>query len=173
MNKIYHFYIVVLSLLILTSCTSKKTSIPKPSDGELEFWITEDVTSHDWSGHDSIYGWFGAFEYLDKRYHSVMDESGVKGARPEYYVSYIVTNYPDYSSKKQAVTSIEITDPNVTIYGLNFNSNPSKIDEKMIALGLKKIEEGLTYVKGNVTFKFLSNQILITALVTNKENIQF
>ena len=43
----------------------------------------------------------------------------------------------------------------------------------MIALGLKKIEEGLTYVKGNVTFKFLSNKILITALVTNKENIQF
>ena len=71
----------------------------------LEFEIAQKVEESDFEGHDEIYGWFGAREFLGKEYKAVSaSEEGGMATRPEVYVSYIVTAYPDYSSEEQAVT---------------------------------------------------------------------
>ena len=167
-------FILLLSLLtlLITSCYGK-TRIPKPEDGDLEFWITENVDNYDWTGHDEIYGWMGAREFLDKRYHSVLDEYGNMQVHPEYYVSYIITSYPDYLSKSKAVTRIVITDPSITIFGLSINSTAEEIEKKMSELGLKQLEETFRYKKGNVTISFLKDKIWIMAEVSNKAGIVF
>ncbi len=47
-----------------------------PKDTTLEFWITEDVKDRDWTGHDEIYGWMGAREFLGSGYKKTQDEDG-------------------------------------------------------------------------------------------------
>ena len=88
-------YLIILSFLCV-SCST--TIIEKPTDGGLEYWLGEKVDNVDWNGHDQITGIYGGKEYLDKRYKGVLDEDG-NVVHPEYYVSYTVTSYPDYSSK--------------------------------------------------------------------------
>lgn len=172
MKKVIFLLLVVLIIPLITSCDKDKT-IPKPEDGDFEFWITDDVTDYDWTGHDSIDGWFGASEYLDKRYNSIRDEESNMNLKPEFYVSYVITSYPDYASTTKAVTSIDITDPSITIYGLSVNSSREEINKKMNELGLKSLEETFRYQKGNIIISFLVGRILIRAEVTNEKGIVF
>ncbi len=163
-------YLIILSFLCV-SCST--TIIEKPTDGDLEYWLGEKVDNVDWNGHDQITGVFGGKEYLDKRYKGVLDEDG-NVVHPEYYVSYTVTSYPDYSSKTKAVTSIDITDPNITIYGLSLNSSFEEIENKMKELGFtQKTSESFRFTRGKVIFSFLNKAIFIRVEVTNKRGISF
>lgn len=107
--------LILTSMVFLSACSSKGPE--KPSDCALDFWIAENVENIDFSEYEEIYGWFGAREFLGKGYHTIINEDG-ESVKPDHYVSYVITAYPDYSSGGQYVTEIVITDPNVQMYGL-------------------------------------------------------
>ena len=145
--------IVFLLMTCLTSCNIMdgllgvyySLNIPnKDRDKEttLDFWICENVDDYDWSGHDEIFGWFGASEFLGKRYRLTYNEEEQRYEKPKFYVSYVVTNYPDYSSPSSCVTRIDITDPTVKVYGLTTKSTLLEFIEVFSDLGYDISKEG-------------------------------
>ena len=170
--------VLFMFLLFITGCNSKNDDrleeyiLERPEDYKNELWICDDVIDFEFKGYDPIYGWFGAFEYLDKNYKAAKDETG-NNIRPVYYVTYVITNYPDYSSKAEAVTRLIITDPNVSIYGLNINSSVDDFTSKFDGLGFKIDESGF-YRRGKIRIRFEKDSMIgIYAEVTNKDNIIF
>lgn len=173
MKKIICIVYLITLLYFCTSCTVQ-TTIPRPEENNLEFWITDDVTDFDWVGHDEIYGGFGFREFLDKRYKAVITgENEYDRGYPEYYVSYHVSSYPDYSSKTKAITTINIADPTITIYGISFNSSLEEIEKAMKENGLRRNtkDERCCFTKGNINIVFFDKQIIIDAESTNRFGI--
>lgn len=147
---------------------------PRPEDTQLEFWICEDVSGTDWTGHDEIYGWFGAREFLGRGY-----SAGEQNERPGTRVSYIITAWPDYADGGSFVTRIEITDPAVNVYGLTVNSEPAEFDSVMESMGFEIREVNDHYrlaSRDGITFSLSSgdtSELGITAEVSNREGIIF
>jgi len=161
---------------------------PREDDTELDFWITQNVKTVDFSEYDEIYGWMGAREFLGKGYQPVIDGNGNQ-IKPRHFVSYLITAYPDYSNGGEFVTQIDITDPTISIYGLTTNSTFEECDRVFRKMGyIICVEERGEYrvftaeKYGSITFIFnnggLDNvgfvpKITIKAKVTNKEGINF
>ena len=145
----------------------------------LEFEIAQKVEESDFEGHDEIYGWYGAREFLGKEYKAVSaSEEDEMATRPEVYVSYIVTAYPDYSSEEQAVTEIRIMDPKVSVFGHNIDTPVEEFDNSLREKGftIEQIGEGTRRkaTKGDITISYGGGQhIQIDAEVTNVEGIVF
>ena len=196
MKKLFSLLLALLICLGLAACGNaapagqdKDTAAPpqahdvapgapaRPEDGTLEFWITENVDGVDWSGHDEVSGWFGAWEYLGKGYHTVKDEAGEMDVRPDIYVTYVITRYPDYSSDTSAVTEIRITDPTVTLYGLSVNSSLEEWDTVMREMGyeITSSSNGVAHwaEKDGFHFAYGGGMIRIRAEVTNEQGIVF
>ena len=171
--------VLVLLSLCFSGCGAK--SIDKPTDTNLEFWITEDVSEFDFSDYYSVPGWFGASEYYGSGYEPAGFEDDNFPIEPEHCVKYMVTSYPDYSSKAQHITGIVVTDPSITFYGITLESTEDEIKDAMTSNGYTYVplEENSTYgnclyfERDNITFKFYENKISIQAEVTNKLGIQF
>ncbi len=161
---------------------SVSTVIPsyyiKPQDTQLEFWITEDVASVDFSAYSINPGWMGATEYYGKGYVDGDTE----------YVSYLVSAYPDYADGGSFVTRITVTDPEIEILGGLTAS--SSMDDWYVALrtlgfemceNTDKLDEETEYKKEwsssdnkvNVTLTKRGNEYLwcISVVVTNRDNI--
>ena len=157
-----------------------------PKNTSLEFWITEDVKDQDWTGHDEIYGWMGAREFLGSGYKKNEDPTG-SNQHPEHYVSYVITAWPDYADGGEFVTDITVTDPAVTVYGLTIESTYEEFDAVFEQLGYElSWSEGAiktrVATKDGITFRLTraveDNQDVvpvfsITAEVTNREGIVF
>ena len=158
---------VVLSVLLLTLCSCKTRYIPvwgesivgdyfvilelptKNAGGEttLEFWIGEKVTESDFDGHTKVYN-----GYLGKGY----DDSVTLGiTSTDYYVHYEVSSYPKVDSETKGILRIEITDPEVMVYGLTTESSIDDFAEVFEALGAKvdKYEGGANAKIGDVWFQ--------------------
>ncbi len=104
----------------------------KPTDTELEFWITEDAGEADFSAHAINPDWMGATEYYGLGYADGDDE----------YVSYLVSAYPDYADGGEYVTQITVTDPEVNIMsGLTAASSPDEWEAALTALGCTRDED--------------------------------
>ena len=157
-----------------------------PENTSLEFWITEDVKDRDWTGHDEIYGWMGAREFLGSGYKKNEDPTG-SNQHPEHYVSYVITAWPDYADGGEFVTDITVTDPAVMVYGLTIESTYEEFDAVFEQLGYElSWSEGAIQTrvatKDGVTFRLtravednqdVVPQIRISAEVTNREGIVF
>ena len=173
------------ALEVLTE-TGNTVSGEMPKDTTLEFWITEDVKDQDWAGHDEIYGWMGAREFLGSAYKKNPDTDG-SDQHPEHYVSYVITAWPDYADGGQFVTDITVTDPAVKVYGLSIASTFEEFDAVFEPLGYElswgegaiktrvATKDGITFrltraVDGNPD---VVPQIRISAAVTNREGIVF
>ena len=166
--------------------TGNTVSGEMPKDTTLEFWITENVKDQDWTGHDEIYGWMGAREFLGSAYKKNADADGLD-QRPEHYVSYVITAWPDYADGGQFVTDITVTDPAVTVYGLTIASTFEEFDAVFETLGYELFwSEGViktrVATKDGITFRLtravednpdVVPQIRISAEVTNREGIVF
>ncbi|MBQ2062090.1 MAG: hypothetical protein II458_05370 [Oscillospiraceae bacterium] len=172
MKKLLSLLFVLLICLSLAGCGKNSSTPLRPKDSSLEFWIADSVKLEDFSGHDEIAGWFGAFEYLGTGYRAVTDEDGMNASRPDIYVTYIITAYPDYSSGTLAVTGIEITDPAVTVYGLTVKSSPEEWDAVLREMGFEIRRSGLAE-KDGFRFSYSGGEIRISAEVTNKQGIVF
>ena len=166
--------------------TGNTVSGEMPKDTTLEFWITEDVKDRDWSGHDEIYGWMGAREFLGSAYKKNADADG-SDQHPEHYVSYVITAWPDYADGGQFVTDITVTDPAVKVYGLTIASTFEEFDAVFEPLGYElSWGEGAiktrVATRDGITFRLtravednpdVVPQIRISAEVTNREGIVF
>ena len=173
------------ALDVLTE-TGNTVSGEMPKDTTLEFWITENVKDQDWTGHDKIYGWMGAREFLGSAYKKNEDADGLD-QRPEHYVSYVITAWPDYADGGQFVTDIIVTDPAVKVYGLTIASTFEEFDAVFEPLGYElSWSEGAIKTrfatKDGITFRLtravednqdVVPQIRISAEVTNREGIVF
>ena len=164
--------------------TGNTVSGEMPKDTTLEFWITENVKDQDWTGHDEIYGWMGAREFLGSAYKKNADADG-SDQHPEHYVSYVITAWPDYADGGQFVTRIDITDPNVSVYGLTVSSSIEEYDAVFRKMGyvISVEERGVntvfTATRAGITFELcirpdgLTPSLAIKAEVTNREGIVF
>ena len=173
------------ALDVLTE-TGNTVSGEMPKNTSLEFWITEDVKDQDWTGHDEIYGWMGAREFLGSGYKKNEDPSGAN-QHPEHYVSYVITAWPDYADGGQFVTDITVTDPAVKVYGLSIASTFEEFDAVFEPLGYElSWSEGAiktrVATKDGITFRLtraveenpdVVPQFQISAEVTNREGIVF
>ncbi|MBO4767219.1 MAG: hypothetical protein J5532_07970 [Lachnospiraceae bacterium] len=145
----------------------------------LEFEIAQRVELSDFAGHDEIPGWFGANEYLGKDYKAIpAAEEGGAASRPEVYVSYIVTSYPDYSDAEKAVTGIIITDPKVTVFGHTVATPAEEFDKTLQEKGfaIEHVGEGTRRkaTKGDISVSYGDGvNIRIEAEVTNLAGIIF
>lgn len=141
--------ILVLALALFSLCSCKMRYLPvygkamdipyfviqelptKNAGGEttLEFWIGETVTESDYDGHAIVYDGFLGEGYTE-------DVLGVS-IKTERYVHYTVRNYPKVDSKKMGIVQIEVTDPEVKIYGLTTESSLDDFAAVFEALGAK------------------------------------
>ena len=173
------------ALDVLTE-TGNTVSGEMPKNTSLEFWITEDVKDRDWTGHDEIYGWMGAREFLGSGYKKNEDPTGAN-QHPDHYVSYVITAWPDYADGGEFVTDITVTDPDVTVYGLTIESTYEEFDAVFEPLGYElswsngAIETRVA-TKNGITFRLtravddnpnVVPQIRISAEVTNREGIVY
>ena len=173
------------ALDVLTE-TGNTVSGEMPKNTSLEFWITEDVKDYDWTGHDEIYGWMGAREFLGSGYKKNEDPTG-SNQHPEHYVSYVITAWPDYADGGEFVTDITVTDPVVKVYGLTVASTYEEFDAVFEPLGYElSWSEGAiktrVATKDGITFRLtravednpdVVPVFRITAEVTNREGIVF
>ena len=168
--------LTLFSLLAFTlpSCGGNGNSkyLDRPEDTNLEFWITQKVSSEDLKANGCTYlpGWEGANEYLDSRYQPVKGEGNMSTA-PDVAVTYLLTGYPDILDD-QTVTTIQITDPEIVVYGLTMSSTNQEIEKRMNQLNASKGNEGC-YTLKKAAFYFSSNRITISVPVTNKRHVEF
>ena len=173
------------ALDVLTE-TGNTVSGEMPKNTSLEFWITEDVKDQDWTGHDEIYGWMGAREFLGSGYKKNEDPTGAN-QHPDHYVSYVITAWPDYADGGEFVTDITVTDPDVTVYGLTIESTYEEFDAVFESLGYElswsdgAIETRVA-IKNGITFRLtravddnpnVVPMFRISAEVTNREEIVY
>ena len=113
-------------------------------------------------------------EFLGKDYHM-----STQGGKPNVRVSYLLTAWPDYADDGQYVTTIEITDPAVFVYGLTVESEPTEFERVMMSMGYKveladnsiqrAVRDGFTFsiCRGDTP------KLVISAEVSNREEICF
>lgn len=173
------------ALDVLTE-TGNAVSGEMPTNTSLEFWITDDVKNYDWTGHDEIYGWMGAREFLGSGYKKVEDANASE-QHPEHYVSYVISAWPDYADGGEFVTDITVTDPAVTIYGLTIASTYEEFDAVFEPLGYElSWSDGATETrvatKDGITLRLtcavednpdVVPVFRISAEITNREGIVF
>ena len=179
--KIKKFVLPVLLLCItmfaMVGCTDNKM-LEKPQDTSLEFWVMQDVSDIDFSGHYKLHG-FGADFYYGKDYQPMEIIEGSEVIAPEHCVIYTVSPYPDYSSGGQYVTRIAITDPQVTVYGITCGSTLQDFDATFENLGCTIQDKGLIHIAtyGKVKIALASydenKELTVWVEVTNKQGIDF
>ena len=178
LKKIKKISITLSFGFLLTSCNNEPITLERPSDTNLEFWITQPINSRDdFKNCTFLPGLFGGDMYLDSRYKVSFDEH-YNYTLPLKYVVYTVTSYPDLSSDDAAITNIKIKDPSIHFYNLSSASSKEEIKEVMEKEGFKIKEElsinnSINYYKNNTIFTFTDSYISISAHVSNKNGIQF
>ncbi len=170
MKRIRQGLTMLISSFVLFGCGGSKF-LERPSESveesrQLAFWITQRVTGEDFKDCTYLPGWFGASGYLDSRYQAV------DGEAPEVHVTYVISGYPDCADDL-AVTQIDITDPNIVVYGLTMNSSEEEITSTMCELGFSKTDDQTRWKKNNCYFKFSEKSIFIVAPSTNNSGIVY
>ena len=94
-------------------------------------------------------------------------------------MTYTVTAWPDYADGGAYVTTISITDPAVSVYGLTVSSSPDEFKRVFASMGYEVKTSG----EGSVSaerdgFIFTLDledapEVRVLALVTNREGIMF
>lgn len=178
------FVILSIAFCVCVGCTDKAKSpnqIPKkPDDTTLEFWIAEDVSKVDFSEHYQRFDIMGGRAYYGRGYSPVGMIDGNTDIPPEHCVIYTLSGYPDASDDWNYVTRIEITDPNITVYGLTCFSSLEQFDGVMAQNGYS-VEQNShifhTAKRGKVSIRLTSTaehkSLSIMVDVTNKWDADF
>ena len=168
--------ILSITLCFCAGCTGK---IPeKPDDTTLEFWIAEDVSSVDFSEYIERVGVFGSHEYFGQGYSPILEDN--EQILPQYYVIYTVGGYPDTSDDWNYITRIQITDPDIQVYGITCDTSLEEFDETMKGFGYKISKDTDTMhsaILGKVRFVLVSyegeGKLSISVEVTNRRGIVY
>lgn len=153
--------ILLCCILLFASCGSDKNEI-LDTEGQgksnfrdyemtdcegLDFWICDSFMDVDLSDYQELYGSFGAHRYVNLKYkvETVTEEGGGTYQRlPEHCVVYIVSAYPDYSDYSlygPFVTGIDITDPEVSVFGITVNTSPEEFYRILTGKGFNAPDE--------------------------------
>lgn len=141
----------------------------------LEFWISENVDSVDFSEYQEKSGMLGGHEYYGKGYAPTVDEYGQQ-VDPEHCVRYTVTSYPDYSDKEQHVTGIYITDPQISFYGISLDTSFEDFERLIKNQGFEITDSNENYrtaSKGKYSITITKEHIVIRVHVENRYGIVF
>ena len=165
--------------IVLCFCVGCSSKIPeKPDDTALEFLIAEDVSSVDFSEYIERVGVFGAYEYFGKGYRPIIEDN--EQILPQKYVIYTVGGYPDTSDEWNYITRIQITDPDIHVYGITCDTPLEEFDETMKELGYKidkDTDTMHTATLGKVCFRLVSyegeGKLSISVEVTNRWGIDY
>ena len=160
--------LISLSFCVFSGCSKGETVfLKRPKDTNLEFWITQNVTDVDFSEYEvASPGLIGATIFYGKGYSEKSTQK----------VTYKVATYPDLGDDGRYITGINISDPNITVYGLTINSATHEFDETMRTHGFTISMNGSTMVakKGRISISFLQGKVLgLSAEVTNKQGIVY
>lgn len=130
MKKLSVLFLLSFILFYLTSCSCIRTAnyLERPSDTNLEFWITENVKFDDLGDYFIEERTKYLFDFYGKGYEPFINDAGV-WEDPKHCVKYSVSGYPDIRSRKTAITEIVITDPKITFYGISLNSKFDEFDK--------------------------------------------
>ena len=148
--------------------------LPEP-EHNLEYWIADRIIGADFDTHIEKYGLMGGREFYGKEYIPTIDENG-RQVDPKHCVIYTVTSFPDYSDWEQHVTSIEITDPKITFYGISLESSFEEFEEIIQKQGFVITGSSQRYrmaSKGKYTIYISKDSININFKVENKHGIIF
>ena len=129
MKKIIALILLLCTVtLMFSSCGSEK--IEKPEDTNLEYWLLDKPNKKEWTqlSDKNI--------YLSKGYEAAVDIYGNTTA-PECAVVYTVSNYPLYDFGVKRVTSINISDPEIYIWGLTINSTKDEVISALSKVGFR------------------------------------
>ena len=168
------------AVAIFSACTAQSFVPERDENSALEFWLTDDVLQVDLSGYEFVPGWFGAEEFYNAElYPTVTNEDG-EPAAPEICVKYLITAYPDYADGGSFITHIEITDPEVEIYGVNCQSTLEQFDSVFTQKGYTVTATTSTlHVAEREGFRFSlwregdEGKLQANAKVTNRDSIVF
>ena len=165
-NKI--LLLVLAAIITITmSVIGYRNYLPNPKTN-LEFWIGEQIKKGDFKEHSLADVGFGCVSYFGKDYVPLESEEG-DIIIPEVYVIYTSTTYKDFLSNRYHICGIEITDPNVELYGLNCESSREEAIKVLKRKGFK-IEETSSAVigtRGIYRFGFSDNHISLFAHRSN------
>ena len=174
MKRALSVVIVGLFIFCMAGCANDKMP-ERPSDTTLEFWIAQDVSNVDFSEYSiATVTMFGGERYYAKGY-APEDEKHPE-VRPDTYVIYTLTAYPDFSDAGRHVTEIEICDPAVSVYGFRTGDSMETFDDIFRNLGytITTTSYAHTAKKGKFGFRYNTDgQLIVFAEVTNKNNIMF
>lgn len=168
---------VIMLAGIISGCggSGDGGAVERP-ETNLEFWICDNADEIGFSNCIELGGIMGGWEYYGSAYTPEKGKDGHEVA-PEEYVIYTVTHYPDYSSEGKCITRIEITDPDVSVYGITVRSSEAEVKVAMSDYGYRLTEitdSGcLAFEKGRISISFFNGRITISAYVSNKMNIVY
>ncbi|MBQ7603510.1 MAG: hypothetical protein IJU75_01005 [Clostridia bacterium] len=141
MRKTVCKLVLLLSVMLLFGC-SKPAVHPDgimPDDVfGLDYWIYCDVTGESFGGFRKLESW-GITDYINGKYYTP-DEAGLLKLPDGEYVSYGVSEWPDFSDGRKYVTSIFINDSDVMIFGLTGDSTTEEISAVLESKGFTKSE---------------------------------
>ena len=148
--------------MIFSSC-SVYPELPMPEDTNLEYWLLYNPYNKNWTELPNGY-WMEDFygkSYLAQGYEPVIDEDGNLSV-PEHCVIYSTGNYPLIDMGVKRITSISITDPQVSVFGLTINSTREEIDEVMTKNGfavsyMLPLDTAISYQNEEYRICFYSN----------------
>ena len=122
--KVMIAILLVVSVISFSSCTPK-VELAKPENTNLEYWLLDSIDADNCVILEDLGG--GTIIYLAEGYELVLAENG-KMEAPQYAVKYYVSNYPlaDLGVNKR-ISRIEITDPEINVWGLRVNSTREEI----------------------------------------------
>ena len=165
-NKI--LLLVLAAIITITmSIIGYRNYLPNPKTN-LEFIPGEQIKHSVFKDHSIANGGFGCVSYFGEGYIPLESEEGYI-IFPEIYVVYTMTTYKDFLSNRYHICGIEITDPNIEIYGLNCQSSREEVIKVLKRKGFK-IEETSSAVigtRGIYRFGFSDNHISLFAHRSN------
>lgn len=114
-----------------------------PDSEGIDYWICDKFTEKDEAECQELYDIMGARRFANPKYKLLVDseEDYIYSRLPDHHVAYIVTPYPDYSDYKENgsfVTEIWITDPEVSLFGINVNCTAEEFGAAMTENGFSK-----------------------------------
>lgn len=123
-TKLIAFLLLICTAaLMFSSCAENK--IDKPEDTNLEYWLLDRPNKNEWTELSNSH-WLDDKYYLASGYEPIIDENG-NLSKPEKYVMYTVGDYPLHDFGVKRIISIDITDPDVMVWGLTINSSKDKV----------------------------------------------
>lgn len=173
---------LVAMVAVLSGCSigTQKTVDDVNANSTLEIDLLTSVDEVDFSDFGVVPG-FGITGYYDKKYG---EENTETGEMPPYYVLYSVTSYPDFMSRGQYVTQIDVCDPEIEIYGYSIGDSSAEFGEFLVDKGFKLNRDEARYKrfeKGKVVIRFgvepetqtIAMSITVEVDVTNHCGIVF